>query len=384
LELPAVDLTLLIQKLTDQGKLEEAGGPAALTDILHQTPTAAHFEHWLDVVDGKSRLRAVIGETHAIRNQAYDVEEPHQFLDDVEARIGAVTRVAATRNAAKNMLHGSQVFFDRFAARLDADTHGVTGIPTGLGKLDKYITGLHPLFYLIAARPSIGKTVLLMDFALMAALTGTPVAFFSLEQSLEELMDRAYSNVAHVPSMAIRTGQVTPDEHTLILSAHAKLSRAPLYVHDQGGIDILELRRRARLLVRRHGVKAIFVDYAQLVQSHTKRAQQNDIWRLDDVSNGLKNLQRELNVAVVAAAQLNRDIEKRGDNAKPHLSDLKGCGSFEQDADAVLMIWRNLQAETREDRCKTELSIVKQRHGPLGKIPLTFLEEFYHFASAAE
>ncbi len=382
---PTPDMVLLTGSLQTAGKLDEIGGAAYLADLVARVPTTANAEYYIDRVEEKARLRALIGTTYDILTRAFDTDDVPAFLDAAEKNVLAVTAAANGKTQGRDMQDGSKVFMDRLASRLDVETNGVTGIPTGLGLLDKCTTGLHPLLYLIAGRPGSGKTVLLENMARACALeAGQPVAFFSLEMSLEELMERTYSAVANVPSMALRTGQINAEEHARVIAAHPIISQMKMFVEDEGGRDILDIRRRARWHCRRHGVKAIFIDYAQLIKSGSKKGMQNEVWELNEVSQGLKNLQKELGIAVVVAAQLGRDVEKRGDNAKPRLSDIKSCGAFEQDADAVLMIMRDSYNDDPAVRSRADLYITKQRHGPTGKIPLYYHEEFYRFASAVD
>lgn len=386
LAMPVIDPMLLTQRLTDTGKLDAAGGAVYVTDLLDKVPTAAYAESYIEVVHQKHQLRRFIVVGDDIMRQAYgDVTDVPAFSDSVEKSVLAVTTAGDGKDAGRDMRAGAGIFMDRLAARLDTDRHGVTGLETGLGKLDKLLTGLHPLLYLICARPSMGKTVLLVNMALHLALNGTPTAIFSLEMSLEELMERAYASLARVSSMALRTGQITVDDHQRVLDAHKLISVAPLTVDDTPGLSILELRRRARRFVRQRGVKALFIDYAQLIACTSKKAEQNEIWGMNEVSAGLKNLQRELQVPVIAAAQLNRENEKR-ENTRPRLSDIGRSGAMEQDADTVLLLHRpgKDNKDDKAERQKAELIIAKQRHGPLSSIPLTFLEEHYQFVSAAE
>jgi replicative DNA helicase len=383
LQLPKVDATLLTARLTDTGRLEEVGGPVYLADLLCNTPTSGHFDYWLELVEQKYRARLMINTAAEIMATGYDSTDIPTYLDNAEKSVLKVTATASGQATGKTMPQCTAAFMDQLAANLDADTHGVTGLPTGLGKLDRYITGLHPFYYLICARPSVGKTVLLENIARHLATNGTPVALFSLEMAAAELMYRQYSSHARVDSMAIRTGQLTATEHEQLVVAHQTLTSLPLHIDDDYGMSILEIRRRARRYVRQHGVKAIFIDYAQLIQASTRRGQENEIWGLNEISAGLKNLQRELNIPVVVAAQLNRESDKRESGA-PKLSDIKGSGAFEQDADCIFILERKVKSENEDELRPTKLHINKQRSGPTGTIPLTYLKEYYTFANAQE
>ena len=303
LQIPKVDIMLLTSRLRDIGKLDEIGGAGYLADLVANAPTSGHFEYHLQLIDEKYRCRLMIQAATRIASDAYSAADVPAFLDTAEKDVLRVTAAASGQDTGKNMEQSSAAFMDQMAANLDADTHGVTGLPTGFGKLDKYITGLHPFFYLIAARPSVGKTALLENIARNVASAGTPIAFFSLEMAVPELMYRTYSAHAKVDSMSLRTGQLSVDEHSAVIEAYHAVRSYPLHWDDTSGLDILEIRRRARRYVRQHGCKALFVDYAQLIRCNSRRGQENEIWALNEISAGLKNLQRELNVPVVVAAQ---------------------------------------------------------------------------------
>jgi replicative DNA helicase len=306
-----------------------------------------------------------------------------QFHDQVESEVLSITSASMFDTATPTIADGSRKFIERLAARLDSNSHGVTGIPTGFAKLDKYTTGIHPLYYIIAARPSVGKTMLMMNIAEHFAIAQKkPVAIFSLEMSIEELTERLYSSVTRINSMSIRTGNLNNAECNRILNAINEIDASGMIIDDTTGLDIAELRRRARRFVHKHGAAAIFVDYLGLIESSSRRALDNDTVRVSIVSAGLKNLQRELKVPVIACCQLNRDKEKRGDDARPKLSDLRQSGSIEQDADVVLLLHRKLHDEDPTEACKTVLDIAKQRHGPIGLIPLTLLNTCYRFESS--
>lgn len=384
LTLPKVDLVLLTTKLQDIGRLAEVGGPGYLTDLAANAPTSGHFDYHLELVEQKYRLRLMIDTCTRIANGGFQTTDVPAYLDTSEKDVLRVTAAASGQDTGKNMTQTSAAFLDQMAANLDADAHGVTGLPTGFGKLDKYITGLHPFFYLIAARPSVGKTALLENIARNVAAAGEPVAFFSLEMATPELMYRTYAAQARVDSMKLRTGNLGVDEHTLVIEAHRVVSTLPIHWDDTSGLDILEIRRRARRYVRQHGCKALFVDYAQLIRCNSRRGQENEIWALNEISAGLKNLQRELNIPVVVAAQLNRESDKREKGSAPKLSDIKGSGAFEQDADCVFILERKVKSDDPDELRPATLHIEKQRNGPTGKIPLVYLKEYYTFASANE
>jgi replicative DNA helicase len=266
---------------------------------------------------------------------------------------------------------------------------GVNGLPTGFHGFDRMTGGMHDgEMIVIAARPSMGKTALVMNIAEHVAVEGKlPVAVFSLEMTTDQLSQRFLCSRARVNLQRAREGSLLDRDFPSITAAACKFSESQLFIDDASGLNILELKARARRLKAQHGIKLLIIDYLQLLRSNSKRGQENRQIEVTEISAGLKGLAKELKIPVVVAAQLNRQPEAR-QGGKPRLSDLRESGSIEQDADVVGLLFRQEMyeddAEARHECAgEAELIIAKQRNGPIGEIPLTFLKEFTRFEDRA-
>jgi replicative DNA helicase len=265
----------------------------------------------------------------------------------------------------------------------------ISGLSTGYSELDKMTDGMHGAeMFVIAARPSMGKTALAMNIAEHVAIDGQkPVAIFSLEMSSQQLVQRMLCSRARVSLQKVKEGFLRDRDFPCLTAAASKLAEARLFIDDTSAISILELRAKARRLKTQHDIQLIVIDYLQLLRSTSRRAQDNRQIEISEISAGIKALAKELGIPIIVLAQLNRNPEKRG-GGKPLLSDLRESGSIEQDADVVALLIRDeYYAESDEERQEAEgkatLIIAKQRNGPVGDIPLTFLKEFTRFEDRA-
>jgi replicative DNA helicase len=269
--------------------------------------------------------------------------------------------------------------------RLQANKDQLRGVRTGFRELDNMLAGFQKSdLIILAARPSVGKTSLALDIARQSAITyNTTVGFFSLEMSAQQLVDRMVAAEAKVNSWNLRTGRVSDsgDDFERIRDAYDRLSRAPIYIDDQPGNNMLKMRSVARRLKREHGLDLIIVDYLQLLSPTNTRASDNLVQQVTEISRSLKNLAREMDVPVLALSQLSRAVESRG--GKPRLSDLRDSGSIEQDADVVMFIHRDdkVNRESSEKPGIAEILIEKHRNGPVGKVDLFFDEKRTTFQS---
>jgi len=266
---------------------------------------------------------------------------------------------------------------------------GVTGIATGFAELDRMTGGLqNSEMIVVAGRPSMGKTALIMNIVEYVAVDlELPVAVFSLEMSQEQLTQRLMASRARVNLQKIRDGLLADQDYPTLTAAGSKFAESKLLIDDSAGLSILEFKARARRLKAQHDVKLIAVDYLQLLHSSSRRGQDNRQIEISEVSSGLKALAKELKVPVLVAAQLNRQPEARF-RGKPRLSDLRESGSIEQDADVVALLCRpevyEDDHETRQEMAgEAELSIAKQRNGPIGDVPLIFVKKFTRFETRA-
>ncbi len=360
-----IDLLTVTEKLKSQKKLKIVGGATYLTDLVNNVPTAAHVVHYAKIVKNHATKRMLMTSSSKLFDMSMDegvsVEE---LLDKAETEIFALTQ----RNISKSFVHIKKGLADAFDRLDELHKHadGLRGVPTGFRDLDDKLAGFQKSnLIILAARPGVGKTTLAINIAQnLAVKHKKAVAVFSLEMSSEELLDRLLVSQADIDAWRLKTGKLSEDDFTKLSLAMGELAEANIYIDDTPGMSILEMRTKARRLQVEHGVELIIVDYLQLAKS---RNLENRVQEVSEISQGLKNLARELKVPVLALSQLSRGVEQRG-TKKPMLSDLRESGSIEQDADVVMFLWR-------EDDDKLEnvfLDIAKHRNGAIGQIQLYF------------
>ena len=387
----AIDFITLTQVLRDRGKLDQVGGAAFVTGLFTFIPTAANSAYYIEILQEKYTLREIIRVCTEYAARSYDEQDEVQnLLNDVESKIFLIAqdrfkdKAASMKDQVMQAIHAIEELYDRRGA--------ITGLPTGLAEFDKMTDGLHKAeMIIIAARPSMGKTALAMNIAEHIALEAKlPVAVFSLEMSTSQLVQRMLCSRARVNLGSVRNGFLAERDFPALTAAASKLAESKIFIDDTPGLSILELRAKSRRLKRDHDIQAIFIDYLQLLRSTSKRAQDNRQLEIAEISAGLKALSKELNIPIVVLAQLNRNPEQRSGDSKgrPRLSDLRESGSIEQDADVVgLLVREEYYADTDEDKKESEgkatLIIAKQRNGPVGDVPLTFLKEFTRFENRA-
>ncbi len=368
-----IDLVAVSQRLSDQGTLERVGGRAYLAELMSETAAPGNFPHYADLVSRKHLMRALIDTAHEITEAAFDESrEAVHVLDEAEKSIMAIGTASAGHKfvAIKDKLEDA---WERMEA-LSKKEDGIRGTPTGYPDLDNLLSGLHPSdLIILAARPSVGKTSLALDIARNAAVRhNVPVGIFSLEMSSEQLVDRMIAAESYVNSWKIRTGAVRDEaDFNRIRDTLEVLSKAPIYIDDKPGNDILSMRAVARRLKRERGIGLIIVDYLQLMSPTSAKASDNLVQQVTEISRSLKSLARELDVPVLALSQLSRAVEQRG--GKPRLSDLRDSGSIEQDADVVMFIHREDRTNAESDRQNiAQILVEKHRNGPTGMVELYF------------
>jgi replicative DNA helicase len=385
-----IDFVSLKQGLKDRNQLEEIGGPEFLSSLYSFVPTAANAAYYIEIVREKYLLRRLILTCNKLASQCYDPqEEIEPLLDDAEKEIFAITgehvttEMASTKELVMEAIEQIE--------RLYENRGSVTGLATGFIELDRMTSGLHPSeMIVIAARPSMGKTALAMNIAEHVAMdVGKPVAVFSLEMSSQQLVQRLLCSRAKVDLQKVRNGFLSERDFPNLTTAAARLAAAKMFIDDTPGLTITELRAKARRMKSQHDIQLIIVDYLQLLRSTTRRAQDNRQLEISEISGGIKALAKELNLPIIVIAQLNRQPDARAQQGgRPRLSDLRESGSIEQDADLVGLLVRPEYYETDEDAKQekageAELIIAKQRNGPTGDVPLTFLKEFTRFENRA-
>ena len=389
-----VELISFTELLKDRGLLENIGGPSAITEIYTYTPTHAHFEHHLDIVKDKYVLRSVIKHcTEAITRAYEDQEEVEALLDNVEAQVLAIREGAEKQKEENISDHMKQVIehFEEFISRKGESR----GLQTGYPDLDKMSNGLKPSeMFIIAARPSMGKTSFAMNLVEHFCLNlNLPSMVFSLEMSAFQLVERLLYARARFDKSKIMKGFDPVKQDLLnIKKASEEIKNCKLFIDDTAGISINELRAKARRKKKEEDIQVIAIDYLQLMRSNSKQAQSSREREVAEISAGLKGLAKELNIPIIVLAQLNRGPESRvgssGGGGKPRMSDLRESGSIEQDADMVGLLYRSAYyADNQEDRDeqdgKAQLVVAKNRNGPTGDVPLTFIKEIMRFESRA-
>jgi replicative DNA helicase len=371
-----IDQLSLSERLQGQGLLERAGSRSYLAELVSSAPAPGNYSHYADLVSRKFLMRSLIDAAYTINESAYDeARDTMEVLDEAEKSVYAIgnASVAHKFTAIGDKVHEA---WDRIEA-LSKKEDGIRGVPSGFPALDNLLSGFHPSdLVILAARPSCGKTSLALDIARNAAVRhNVPVGIFSLEMSSEQLIDRMLAAESFVNSWKLRTGQVREeDDFNRIRDALEVLSKAPIYIDDKPGNNILAMRAVARRLKRERGIGLIVVDYLQLMAPTSTKASDSLVQQVTEISRSLKGLARELEVPVIALSQLSRAVEQRG--GRPRLSDLRDSGSIEQDADVVMFIHREDKANKESDRPGiAEILIEKHRNGPTGSAELFFDEK---------
>src|SRR5437867_340141 len=377
----AIDLITFTQVLRDRNLLESLGGAAFVTGLFTFVPTAANVQYYIDIVRDKYILREIIAAaTESVRRAYEEQDEVNNLLDEVEQRIFAVGedrfkgQMLSMKDQVMEAIESIEKLYERKG--------GITGISTGFVEFDRMTSGMHGAeMIVIAARPSMGKTALVMNIAEHVAVQEKlSVGVFSLEMSSQQLVQRLLCSRARVNLQKVRDGFLAERDFPSLTAAASKLAEAKIFIDDSAGLSILELRAKARRLKAQQDVQLIIVDYLQLLRSTSRRAQDNRQLEISEISAGIKGLAKELKIPIVVVAQLNRQPEARS-GGKPRLSDLRESGSIEQDADLVgLLVRPEIYEEDEEARAEkegeAELIIAKQRNGPVGEIPLTLSKEF--------
>ncbi len=383
-----IDLITFTQVLRDRNVLETVGGAAAITNLFTFVPTSANVGYYIEIVRDKYILRSIIAAgTESVRRAYEEQDEVGNLLDEVEQRIFAVGedrfkgQMLSMKDQVMEAIESIEKLYERKG--------GITGVSTGFVEFDRMTSGMHASeMIVIAARPSMGKTALAMNIAEHVAINEKlPVGVFSLEMSSQQLVQRLLCSRARVNLQKVRDGFLGERDFPSLTAAASKLAEAKIFIDDTASLTILELRAKARRLKAQQDVQLIIIDYLQLLRSTSRRAQDNRQLEISEISAGLKGLAKELKIPVIVVAQLNRQPEQRS-GGKPRLSDLRESGSIEQDADLVgLLVRPELYEEDEEARAEksgeAELIIAKQRNGPVGEIPLTFLKEFTRFEDRA-
>jgi replicative DNA helicase len=384
-----IDQLTLTNELRSVNEFERIGGRPYVFQIVESVPTAANAGRYADIVRGKALLRAIIDVGSRITEDAFrEPEDVSEALDSAEQLVYGVSNRTLREHLApvSELAPGALEMIQR----LYEQEGEVTGVETGFEDLDRLTTGFHNSdLIILAARPAMGKTALSLNAIWHAASEKKmPVAIFSLEMSKEQLVQRLISQTTRIPTQALRSGNVKAEDWPKLVRGVAEVSRAPIWIDDTAGVTLMEIRAKVRRLASQLNVAGelplslVVVDYLQLMVGQGNRAE-NRQQEIAEISRGLKVLARDLNVPVLAIAQLSRAVEARHDK-RPLLSDLRDSGAIEQDADMVMFLYRDEYYNPEsDDKGIAEVIVGKHRNGPTGKIQLAWMEQYTKFGSLA-
>jgi len=384
-----IDQLTLTNELRSVNEFERIGGRPYVFQIVESVPTAANAGRYADIVRGKALLRAVIDVGSRITEDAFrEPENVSEALDSAEQLIYGVSNRTLREHLApvSELAPGALEMIQR----LYEQEGEVTGVETGFEDLDRLTTGFHKSdLVVLAARPAMGKTAMALNAIWHASgEKKMPVAIFSLEMSKEQLVQRLISQTTRIPAQALRSGSVKAEDWPKLVRGVAEVSRAPIWIDDTAGVTLMEIRAKVRRLASQLNAAGetplalVVVDYLQLMVGQGNR-QENRQQEIAEISRGLKVLARDLDVPVLAIAQLSRAVEARHDK-RPLLSDLRDSGAIEQDADMVMFLYRDEYYNPEsDDKGIAEVIVGKHRNGPTGKVQLAWLEKYTKFASLA-
>ena len=384
------DVLTVSESLELSGKLVEVGGQPYLGSLALNTPSAANIRRYAEIVRERSIMRSLAAVGTEIADSAYTPmgRDASLLIDEAEAKI---FQIAEARSKAKQGFVPIEPLLTETVERIDMlysreNKNEVIGVPTGFVDLDRMTSGLQAgELVIVAGRPSMGKTTLVMNMAEHIAIyEKKAVAVFSMEMSGPQLAMRMIGSVGRLDQHELRTGTFKEDDWGRVTDALGKLSDAPLFIDDTAGLNVLEVRSRARRLHRQcGGLSLIVIDYLQLMSGTTGSREENRATEIAEISRSLKSLAKELKVPVVALSQLNRGVDSRQDK-RPMMSDLRESGAIEQDADVIMFIYRDeVYNPDSPKKGIAEIIIAKQRNGPVGKRDLTFIGKFTRFENYA-
>ena len=383
-----IDYVTLLEKLRDDNVYDEAGGKEYISRLIQMVPSAANILTYASIVRERYYTRALILAAQGIiKDASENYTTADRLLDSAEEKIYAIRQGKDVEGLThiKDVIEGET--YDRLTKITDPETKDdYIGIPTGIGDLDRVITGLNKSdLIIVGARPGMGKTSFALNIARNVALKSKKtVCFFSLEMTRDQLAQRLLSNEASVVSTKLKTGELTPEEWTRLGNAGADLSKADIYLDETSGITVPEMK--AKLMRMRKKPDLVIIDYLGLMQS-AKRTE-NRVQEVSDITRNLKIMAKDLKIPVIACAQLSRGTETKGKSHRPALADLRESGSIEQDADIVLFLYREKyydsekgEDEEKGNENKAECIVAKNRHGELATVELYWDGQFTRFAS---
>lgn len=386
-----VDLITVQETLRSRGKLDDVGGLGYLSSILDKVSSSANLPEYMRILRAKLMARQLLALcSTTIASVHESTQEPDDLVSQFEMEALKIRDTKVTERSNKEVLGD-------FITHLNEEISGKVGvrITTGIGDFDHRFSGYKPgNLVIIAGRPSHGKTAIMLEQARHMARS-IPVGIFSLEMSHEELIGRLVSSesgvnldpvsLRYLQNSHAASGNATNPELTAIAKATGIVGRLPIHIVDKPGLSVQQIRAHSRRWVRRHGIKVVMIDYLQLVKGSSRRARDDRRLEIAEISSGCKEMAKELGIVVVMLAQLNRDIEKRGEGSRPKLSDLREAGDIEQDADWIEFLWSKKAMDDQEDLLNPEivLSLAKQRNGPTGDVMLKFQKSCGRFLAVS-
>jgi len=383
------DVVTVAEALDAAGESEHTGGLAYLGELASNTPSAANIRRYAEIVRERAILRQLVSAADEIAGNALNPlgRDAKTLLDEAEAKVFEIAE-KGSRNT-EGFVHINPLLtqvVERIQELHDRDNPSdITGIPTGFLDLDQKTSGLQPGdLIIVAGRPSMGKTAFALNIAEnVATLAGLPVGVFSMEMGGAQLATRMMASIGRLDSHKVRTGRLSDDDWSNLSMALGKLHEAPIYIDETGGLNPVDLRARARRLHRQCGkLGLIVIDYIQLMSS--ARQNENRATEVSEISRSIKSLAKELSVPIIALSQLSRKVEERNDK-RPMMSDLRESGAIEQDADVIMMLYRDeYYKPDSPDKGVAEVIIGKQRNGPTGTVRLAFLGQYTRFESLAQ
>jgi replicative DNA helicase len=368
-----IDIITISTLLSDKDQLEQVGGTAYIASLADEVPTATHIYQYAMIVKKKATLRKLLKAGHGITSLGYEeAEDIEDLLEKAEKSLFSVSQTFVK----DKFVHIKDVLtstYEKIADLHDPENKDAyAGIPTGFAALDKITSGLHPSdLIILAARPAMGKTSFALNIAQNIAKQKKSVGVISLEMSKEQLVERLFCSLLEVDSWKIKAGKLAEDDFARIGPVMDKLNSLKIFIDDSLGNSIVELRAKTRRLQMEHGLDVLVIDYLQLMQG-SKANFGNRVQEISEISRSLKSLAREMHIPIIALSQLSRAVESRPEKI-PQLADLRESGAIEQDADIVLMMYREDYYDQETDRKGiTDVFIRKHRHGPIGKVELRF------------
>ena len=378
-----VDILTVCNALTTKKEIDSVGGPSFLAEIMNKHPTAINIEQHSKIVKEKALLRRFIQQSTELLDQAYDqkYENIETFIDEAEKKVLQVTNQWEMKGELISTSELMKLSMEKLT-ELNEKKQDITGLSSGFAPLDHITAGFQAGdFIIIAARPSMGKTALSLNMALNASIRHQKtVAYFSVEMSQEQLMMRVLGSEAKVNISDLRVGRIKDNDWPRLIEKAAILGQSPLFIDDTSGISPQEIRSKARRLKQQKGLDLVIIDYLQIMRLRSRvESREREV---AEISRSLKSLAKELNIPVIALAQLNRGVEGRtGEARKPLLSDLRESGSIEQDADLIMMLYREeyYDKENLDVKGQADLLIRKHRNGPIGNLRLKWEPQYGSF-----